>query len=130
MKIIFFNTPEAVKDTESIKIKLYKKMDTIGYTFENLIMSSEKQITADYFTSGFISTGSFASSLPFIQYSPTHTIQFKLVNSLPRATADFGNRILVVMPSQMTKDASRTAEVRSLDDFLESIAIIRIEDDA
>ena len=37
-----FNTQEAVKDTESIKIKLYKKMDTIGYTFENLIMSSEK----------------------------------------------------------------------------------------
>jgi hypothetical protein len=57
VKVIFFDTPEAVKDTDSFKIELYKKMDTIGYTFENLILSSSRQITADFFTSGYIASG-------------------------------------------------------------------------
>lgn len=45
------------------------------------------------------------------------------------STNDFGNRIVVVMPSEMTKDPNQAPIINSMDQILDDVAISRIETD-
>ena len=128
IKLDGIQTPEAVGDTGYVEIELYKSFNTINYQLSNLMLSVKGIISEDYFSPGTIVPGSFEASLPFIQYSPTHTISFTLQNNLPTATADFDTRIVLIMPEPMQANDD-TPEIKGLDDFLDNPQIERITTD-
>lgn len=84
-------------------------------------------ISADRFTSGSLSDGSFSASVDFIQVATSHTVTFKLANALPAADSFADSRVVVVMPPAMSPAGSEPS-LSNLDGSMDNAGIERETD--
>lgn len=76
-----------------------EQSETDPYTLSNPIFEAKTgKIDASIFTSGVMTDSNFGGNIYFIQMTATHTLEFKIKNSLPVKDTQFDSRIVIKMP--------------------------------